>query len=152
MMGAAAADDLGDSPWLAVLNLAKETGEQAGERVAAELGGEVKEGIKHTKTEIEEATRRAQRRARTGVLDLSLSLASAWARDWAAVISGAPELAFNTDRLGLLEDQAADIGLGAARGSVELISATRRSFSLNVSEELALEALCFRLARLINPA
>jgi len=152
MMAAVAADELAGSPWMAVLNLAKETGEQAGERVSAELGGEVKEGIKHTKTEIEEAMRRAQRRARTGVLDLSLSLASSWARDWAAVVSGAPELVFNTDRLVVLEEQAASIGLAAARGSVELISGTRRSFSLNVSEELALEALCFRLARLTNPA
>lgn len=152
MMAGAAADRLGDSPWLRVLNMAKDTGEQAGERVAAELGGEVKEGIKHTKTEIEEATRRAQRRARTGVLDLSLSLAAAWARDWASVVSGAPELVFNTDRLEVLQDQAAGITLGAARGSIELIADTRRRFSLNVSEELALEALCFRIARITNPA
>lgn len=152
MMAAAAEDRLGDSPWLRVLNMAKDTGEQAGERVAAELGGEVKEGIKHTKTEIEEATRRAQRRARTGVLDLSLSLAAAWARDWASVISGAPELVFNTDRLAALQEQSAEITLAAARGSIELIADTRRRFDLNVSEELALEALCFRIARLVNPA
>jgi len=151
MMAGAAADQLGDSPWLRVLGLAKDTGEQAGERVAAELNGEKEEGIKHTKTEIEEATRRAQRRARTAVLDLSLSLAAAWARDWASVVSGAPELAFNSDRLEVLQAQAAGISLGAARGSIELIADTRRRFSLNVSEELALEALCFRLSRLINP-
>lgn len=152
MMAAAVADQLGGAPWLKVLGMAKDTGDQAGERVAAELGGEVKEGIKHTKTEIEEATRRAQRRARTGVLDLSLSLAAAWARDWASVVSGAPELVFNTDRLAALQEQAAGITLGGARGSVELIADTRRRFSLNVSEELALEALCFRIARLTNPA
>lgn len=151
MMAAAAADQLGDAPWLKVLGMAKDTGDQAGERVAAELGGEVKEGIKHTKTEIEEATRRAQRRARTGVLDLSLSLAAAWARDWASVVSGAPELVFNTDRLAALQEQSAGLTLGAARGSVELIADTRRRFSLNVSEELALEALCFRIARITNP-
>jgi DNA polymerase-3 subunit delta' len=151
MMGAAAADRLGDAPWLKVLTMAKDAGDQAGERVAAELDGEVEEGIKHTKTEIEEATRRAQRRARTGVLDLSLSLAAAWARDWAAVVSGAPELVFNTDRLDALAGQADGMTLAAARGSVELIADTRRRFELNVSEELALEALCFRIARLTNP-
>ncbi|MGB0120032.1 MAG: hypothetical protein WBP55_03640 [Solirubrobacterales bacterium] len=151
MMAGAASDELADSPWLRVLTLAKDTGEQAGERVTVELNGEKEEGIKHTKTEIEEATRRAQRRARTAVLDLSLSLAAAWARDWASVVSGAPELVFNCDRLQELESQAAQITLGAARGSVELIADTRRRFSLNASEELALEALCFRLSRLINP-
>ncbi|MBK8294313.1 MAG: hypothetical protein IPK93_05885 [Solirubrobacterales bacterium] len=146
MMAGVIDDRLETSPWLAVLNLAKETGDQAGERVTTELGGEVKEGIKHTKTEIEEATRRAQRRARTGVLDLSLSLAASWARDLAAIKTGAPELVFNTDRVEVLEEQAEDIRLGAARSAVELIADTRRRFDLNVSEELALEALCFRLA------
>ena len=146
MMAGVIDDRLENSPWLKVLNLAKETGDQAGERVAAELGGEVKEGIKHTKTEIEEATRRAQRRARTGVLDLSLSLAASWARDLAAIKAGAPELVFNTDRLEVLEEQAEDVRLEAARAAVELIADTRRRFDLNVSEELALEALCFRLA------
>ncbi len=151
MMAGAAADQLGDAPWLAVLGMANDTGDQAGERVAAELGGEVKEGIKHTKTEIEEATRRARRRARTAVLDLSLSLAAAWARDWASVVSGAPDLVFNTDRLEVLQEQAAGLTLSASRGTIELISDTRRRFDLNVSEELALEALCFRIARLVNP-
>ena len=46
----------------------------------------------------------------------------------------------------MLEEQAEDIRLGAARSAVELIADTRRRFDLNVSEELALEALCFRLA------
>jgi DNA polymerase-3 subunit delta' len=152
MMAGVLEDRLENSPWMAVLNLAKETGDQAGERVAAALGGEVKVGIKHTKTEIEEATRRAQRRARTGVLDLSLSLAASWARDLAVVKAGASELAFNLDRLELLEEQAASIRLEAARSAVSQIADTRRRFDLNVSEELALEALCFRLAALFSPA
>lgn len=152
MMAAVIEDRLENSPWLAVLNLAKETGDQAGERVAAELGGEVKVGIKHTKTEIEEATRRAQRRARTKVLNLSLSLAASWARDLSAIKAGAPELVFNFDRLAVLEEQAEPVRLEAARGAVELISDTRRRFDLNVSEELALEALCFRLAALFSLA
>lgn len=150
MMAGVIDDQLANSPWLAVLNLARETGDQAGERVSAELGGEVKEGIKHTKTEIEEAMRRAQRRARTGVLDLSLSLAASWARDLSAIKAGAPELVFNTDRLEELERQAGDVRLQDARTAIELIADTRRRFDLNVSEELALEALCFRLAAGFN--
>lgn len=145
MMTAALDDRLTDSPWLKVLTLAKDTGEQAGERVAAELGGEVKEGIKHTKTEIDEAVKRAQRRSRTAVLDLSLSLAAAWARDWVCVLSGAPELAFNSDRVEQLRDQAGRIAPAAARDAVAIVAETRRRFKLNVSEELALEAMVFRL-------
>ncbi|MDQ2622008.1 MAG: hypothetical protein M3Y45_03110 [Actinomycetota bacterium] len=145
MMTAALDDRLADSPWLRVLTLAKGTGDQAGERVAAELGGEVKEGIKHTKTEIDEAVKRAQRRSRTAILDLSLSLASAWARDWLCVLSGAPELAFNSDRLDVLRDQAGRIDPAAARDAVGIVADTRRRFKLNVSEELALEAMVFRI-------
>jgi hypothetical protein len=42
--------------------------------------------------------------------------------------------------------------IGAARDAVVLIADTRRRLNLNVSEELALEALCFRMTRLFNPA
>ncbi len=151
MMGAVLRDELSGSPWLAVLDAAKKTGESAGDRVADELNAEKKEGFKHTKTEIEDATRRAKRRAQTGVLELSLSLASSWARDWAAVASGAEDLVFNPDRLDLLREQAAETDIAAARDAVSLISDTRRRFSLNVSEELALEALCFKLERRLRP-
>ena len=152
MMAATLEADFSSSPWLRVLAIAEEAGDQAGERVAAELDAEVKEGTKHTKAEIDEAVRRARRRERTGILDLSLGLAASWARDWTALISGAPDLAFNADRLPVLEDQAEGMGLGPARRAVELVAGTRRRFALNVSEELALEALCFRLESLLNRA
>ncbi len=151
MMAASAADELAESPWMPLLNLAKQSGEEAGAEVSDVLDAESKEGIKHTKKEVEEATRRAQRRARTAVLDLSLSLAASWARDWAAVLSAAPEVIFNTDRREQLEAEADGMRLDTARSTVELIAATRSSFKLNVSEELALEALCYRMTRLLNP-
>ena len=150
LMTAALEDDFAASPWLELLGQAKAAGDHAGERVQAEFDAEKEEGIKHTKTEMEEAVRRAQRKTRTGVLDLGLHLAAAWARDWAAICAGAPELAFNSDRLQLLEDQAARLELGQAREAVGLIQETRRSFQLNVSEELALEALAFRLEKTLR--
>jgi DNA polymerase-3 subunit delta' len=152
MMAATLEADFTGSPWLKVLAIAEQGGNAAGDRVAAELDSEVKEGTKHTKAEIEEAVRRARRRERTGTLDLSLHLAACWARDWTVMISGAPELAFNADRLPALEKQAGGIGLGPARRAVELIAETRRRFDLNVSEELALESLCFRLEPLLGGA
>lgn len=150
LMDAARRDDFTDSPWLEVLAQAKSAGEHSGELVQAEFDAEKEEGIKHTKTEMEEAVRRAQRKTRTGMLDLGLHLAATWARDWAAIISGAPQLAFSSDRLEHLESQVEGLGLGQAREAVSLIQETRRSFQLNVSEELALEALAFRLEKVLR--
>ncbi len=150
LMTAVLEDDLAASPWLELLSQAKSAGEHSGELVQAEFDAAKEEGVKHTKTEIEEAVRRAQRKTRTGMLDLGLHLAAAWARDWAAACSGAPGLVFNTDRLELLEAQAGEIELAQARDAIGLIQETRRSFQLNVSEELALEALAFRLEKTLR--
>ncbi len=152
MMTGVLEDRLSDSPWLAVLDAANETGEAAAGKVESALAEEAEEGVKRTKKETEDAVNRARRRARTGVLELSLSLAGSWARDWAAAAAGADGLLFNADRAGLLGEQAAHVRVGAAREAVGLIADTRRRLELNVSEELALEALCFRLTGLFNPA
>jgi DNA polymerase-3 subunit delta' len=152
MMSSVLADELAASPWKAVLEAADRTGQRAGDRVAAELAAEKEEGYRHTKTEVEESTKRAARRARTGVLDLALSLAGSWARDWAAVGAGAEATVFNPDRIARLREQASEVDLSAAGDAVKLIAETRRRFQLNVSEELALEALCFRLERRLRPA
>ena len=150
LMTAALEDNFGDSPWLDLLGQAKSAGEHSGELVQAEFDINKEEGIKHTKTEIEEAVRRAQRKTRTGMLDLGLHLAAAWARDWTAVAAGAPGVVFNSDRIDVLEAQAERIELGQAREAVSQIQSTRRSFDLNVSEELALEALAFRLEKTLR--
>jgi DNA polymerase-3 subunit delta' len=147
MLAATLEDGLGGSPWLAVLESAEQTGEAAGARVQSEFDRETEEGIKHTQREVEEAVKRAARKARTGVLDLALLIASSWARDWSAAISGAGHLMFNADRIELISSQAEGLTLASATDAVGSIEQTRSSLSLNVSEELALEALCFRLER-----
>jgi DNA polymerase III subunit delta' len=152
MMAGVLEDDLAGSPWLEVLGAATSSGDVAAERVEAELAAETAEGVKRTRKETEDAVNRARRRARTGVLEISLSVAASWARDWAAVVAGADEVLFNPDRLAVLHEQARGIRIGAAREAVVLVADTRRRLSLNVSEELALEALCFRMTRLFNPA
>jgi len=152
MMAGVLEDRLSESPWLAVLGSAAETGDAAADRVRAALADEAEEGVKRTKKETEDAVNRARRRARTGVLELSLSLAGSWARDWAAVAAGADQVLFNADRAELLGEQATGIRVAAARDAVGFVAETRRRLDLNVSEELALEALCFRMTRLFNPA
>ncbi|MGC1851552.1 MAG: hypothetical protein WA687_03830, partial [Solirubrobacterales bacterium] len=59
----------------------------------------------------------------------------------------AADVAYNRDRLTQLQSQADGLDPGAARRAAELVQDTRRRLDLNVSEELALEALSFRLAR-----
>ncbi len=152
MMTGVLEDRLSDAPWLAVLASANQSGDAAAERVQVAFAEEAEEGAKRTKKETEDALSRARRRARTAVLEVSLSLAGSWARDWAAAAAGADEVLFNADRRELLADQAKGIRVAAAREAVGLIGETRRRLDLNVSEELALEALCFRMTKLFNPA
>jgi DNA polymerase-3 subunit delta' len=101
------------------------------------------------KTEWEERIRRARRRAETGALDLALQVVALWYADLAALSFGATELVRNNDRLTELR---ADAGCDPQRltEAVELVEETRRRFILNVSEELALEALASRLSRVLT--
>ena len=75
------------------------------------------------------------------------ALCAGWFRDLAAVGSGAEEVVFNRDRLPQLRAAAEGLDPADARRGAELVQDTRRRLDLNVSEELALEALCFRLER-----
>lgn len=150
LMTSALEDDFVEAPWLDLLGQAKSAGEHSGELVQVEFDSAKEEGVKHTKTEIEEAVRRAQRKTRTGMLDLGFHLAASWARDWAAVAAGAPDLVFNSDRREKLGSQAERLELSQARHAIALIQETRRGFQLNVSEELALEALAFRLEKTLR--
>ncbi len=59
--------------------------------------------------------------------------------------AGAPELVHHTDRLAELTGDAAGRDGAALQRAVELVDDTRARLALNVSEELALEALAYRL-------
>jgi DNA polymerase-3 subunit delta' len=96
-----------------------------------------------------EARRRGERRTRTGTLDLGLRLAELWLRDVLCVREDAPELVYAVDRVAQLEQDAGGRDAAALRRGVELVADTRLSLSLNVSEELALEALAYRLQALL---
>jgi DNA polymerase-3 subunit delta' len=81
----------------------------------------------------------------TGTLDHALQLVGLWYRDLACVAASAEELAHHTDRLEALREDAALRDGAAWRDAVELVDDTRARLALNVSEELALEALAYRL-------
>jgi DNA polymerase-3 subunit delta' len=136
--------------WGAMLKVAEEAGEDAESDARKALEDEKEAGLKRSARDIADAAKRAGRRRRTDLLDLGLRLSAAWFRDLAAVASGAPELAYNRDRVGQLRSRADGLDPGSARRAAELVQDTRRRLDLNVSEELALEALSFRLAAVLS--
>jgi DNA polymerase-3 subunit delta' len=147
----------GERPWLAMLEAAKTAGGQAGESAEERLADELelipkKERKKHER-EASEARRRAERRARTQALELTLRLAELWLRDVLCLCEDAGELIHAVDRRAELEEDASGRSGGALREAIELVQDTRLRLQLNVSEELALEALAYRLeALLVLPA
>ena len=138
------------APWTGLLDRAKVAGEEA-EAVAREaLEEESNAGIKRSAKDITDGAKRAGRRCRTEILALAFELCATWLRDLSAVASGVEEVAFNRDRLELLRSQARDLDPAALRHGAELVQEARRGLELNVSEELALEALFFRLESLLT--
>jgi DNA polymerase-3 subunit delta' len=154
---AAVSGELEGAPWRRMLAAAEATGSRAGDQTVERLGelaaeagqGEGREGRRAAR-EAEEAGRRAARRARTEALDAGLGLLASWLRDLAAVAEGAEELALNVDRLTELRAAATELDGRAARRGGELVMDTRRRLQVNVGEELALEALVFRLEALLS--
>ncbi|HEX5853458.1 MAG TPA: hypothetical protein VFY36_10240 [Solirubrobacteraceae bacterium] len=143
----------GERPWIGLLELAKAAGAQAGElaqeRLAAELEMVPSKERKKYEREGLDARRRGERRARTRTLDLALGLAELWLRDALCVSEGAGELVYAVDRRAELEQDAQGREPARLREGIELVGETRLSLALNVSEELALEALAYRLESLL---
>lgn len=148
---AALAGELAQRPWQALL----ERSRAAGERVLGDLRGRLeaelelvppRERRRHER-DAAERLKRAERRARTRALDEGMRIAGLWYRDAACVAEGAAELAHAADRLAELEVDAAGRDPHALLAALDLVEDARRSLALNVSEELALEALAYRLER-----
>jgi DNA polymerase-3 subunit delta' len=148
-VAAALAGRCAGAPWKALLDRAQGAGTDVEAAAREALEEESKAGIKRSAKEIADGAKRAGRRRRTEILELGYELCAAWLRDLAAVASGAEEVVFNRDRLELLRSQADGLDPARARRGAELVQETRRGLELNVSEELALEALFFRLERLL---
>jgi DNA polymerase-3 subunit delta' len=140
-------------PWEELLTVVRARGEAVREELerqaAADLELYPRKEQKRVETEWSERIRRVRRRTETQSLDLGLQVAALWYADLAALAWGAEGLVRAADRLNdLRSDQRAD----PARllQAIELVEETRRRFQLNVSEELACEALAYRLERLLG--
>jgi len=142
----AAALELGKAnAWTHLLKAAESVGDEAEATTRESLEEEAEAGVKRSAKDITDEAKRAGRRRRTEVLDFGLELAAGWFRDLAATASGASEVAHNRDRLPELQSSASSLDPVRGRRAAELVQDTRRRLDLNVSEELALEALAFRL-------
>jgi DNA polymerase-3 subunit delta' len=149
-VAAALAGEVASAPWRRLLEGAEAAGEDAEAATREALEEESAAGLKRSARDIGEEAKRAGRRRRTEILDLALELCAAWLRDLAALAAGAEEVAFNRDRLDDLRSQATKVDASQARRGAETVQETRRGLDLNVSEELALEALFFRLERTLG--
>jgi DNA polymerase III subunit delta' len=143
-------------PWRELLDAASEAGGEAGANEERQMLEEAEASSRRGRSgkltrEATEQVRRTERRARTRALDLGLALCCAWYRDLAAVASGADELVLNADRREELAEDAQGLDPAAARSALEWVLDTRRRLRVNVSEELALEALWLRLAAALAP-
>jgi DNA polymerase-3 subunit delta' len=143
-----------EQPWKPLLEQARALGAAARQDVEEALAEELqylpKKEHKRRETEFTERARRAERRAETGAVDQALQLAGLWYRDLACVAAGAPELAHHADRAHELEADARERDPNALRAAVELVADTRARLALNVSYELACEALAYRLERSLS--
>jgi DNA polymerase-3 subunit delta' len=143
----------GERRWTGLLEVAKAAGaaagEQAEERLERELELVPSKERKRYEREGSDARRRAERRTRTQALELTLRLAELWLRDVLCVAEGAPECVYAVDRLPELTADSQGLLAASLRSAVELVADTRLRLALNVSEELALEALAYRLESLL---
>ncbi len=143
--------DLAGRPWRDVLGVAAQRGRTAVERLdeafSSELELVAKRDRRRRETEHAERVRRVHRRAQTEALDLGLALTGQWLRDVACIAWGVEDLVHATDRLAELRADAAGRDPDALRAGVELVEDTRQRLIFNVTEELACEALAYRLER-----
>ena len=140
-------------PWGDLISAVRRSGEVVqGElklRATADIELYPKRERKRVETEWSDRLRRARRRVETSALDLGLQLVSLWFADVASVAWEAEDLVRHVDRL---EELRSDAGPSVTqlREAVELVEDTRQRFQLNVSEELACEALAYRLERVLT--
>lgn len=151
----ALAGEVGPSkPWTELMAVKRRRGEEAVGALEAQLAEELEVVSRRERRRLEneyaERIRRTRRRVETGALDLGLQIASLWFRDVACLLWNTPELIHHSDRLDVLRQDAEDRNVQRLRAAVELVEETRRRLRSNVTEELALETLAYRLEALLS--
>lgn len=143
-----------ERPWEGVLSRAQSAGEDVEQRALAKLEADLEafpKGREKTaaQKEGEQAAHRIARRVRSDSLDRSLRICALLLRDIAAAAGGAPDLILARDRAASIVKSAEGRTLAPLIDSAHAVEATRRQLGRNVAEELTLQALSFRLDRLL---
>ena len=144
-------------PWRGLLARAEERREAAedlvGDARSARLQSEPK-GRERGALEkrFDETAKRDGRRARTELLELGLSLVALGFRDLVCVAEGAEEAALDPQRAAALSAAARGRDPRRLREAAERCEEARMSLEVNVTEDLALEALGYRLSTLVGSA
>jgi DNA polymerase-3 subunit delta' len=141
--------------WQGLLDRAKHRRGEAEARVAetrdARLESEPKGRDRGAlERQFEETAKREGRRAQTEVLDLGLSLAALGFRDLVCIAEGADAAILDPRRATALAATAGARDPRGLREAAERCEHVRLSLSLNVTEDLALEALGYRLLSLVG--
>jgi len=144
-----------EEPWRPILERAEASkalaedrcASDSAERLECEPKGRERRALER---ELEESAKREGRRARTEVLDLALELASLAFRDLVCFAEGADDAVLATDRAAQLAGEARTRDPRRLRTAAERCDETRESLELNVTEDLAFQALQFRLRRLVG--
>lgn len=140
-------------PWRPLLDRAEAQRAAAEEAVAGEAKNRLElepkgRERKAIERDFEESAKRDGRRARTESLDLSLTLTSLAFRDLICLAEDAPEAVLASDRAPAPAEQARSRDPRRLREAAERCEDVRQSLELNVTEDLALAALGFRLGAL----
>jgi DNA polymerase-3 subunit delta' len=144
-----------EEPWGGLLDRAEERRAEAEaeverrkqERLESEPRGRDRSALER---EFDDTAKRDGRRARTEVLELGLELAAICFRDLVAAECGADGAVLGTDRIADLAPAAEGRDPVKLRRAAEACEDTRSSLQLNVTEELALSALTFRVRELVG--
>jgi DNA polymerase-3 subunit delta' len=144
--------ELAERPWTALTDLAKRAGDHATAELdrnhAAELELTARSERARLEREHAEHVKRAARRASQASLALALALGALRYRDAAVIAYNAPGLVHALDSTEALERLAREHQPAVLQRAIALVQITRESLQLNVTDELALEALAYRIAAL----
>lgn len=143
-----------ERPWEGVLSRARAVGDEEEQHMLAKLEADLEAFPKGrekaaAQKEGEQAAHRIARRVRSDSLDRSLRICALLLRDIAAAAGGVPDLILARDRAASIVKSAEGRTLSPLIDSAEAVEATRRQLRRNVAEELTLQALSFRLDRLL---
>ena len=141
--------------WQSLLDRAKRRKGEAEARVAETRDSRLESEPKGRdrgalERQFDESAKREGRRAQTEVLDLGLSLAALGFRDLVCLAEGADASALDPGRATALAAAAGARDPRSLREAAERCEDVRLSLSLNVTEDLALEALGYRLLSLVG--